>query len=123
MGLVAVDYARLLIADVDALGVWQHEESLDGMADYVFWGRDAEQAASAVNAPRLESGEFGWMDVPEDFAQEKGIAVEDYRDQHALRLAGDYRAHSHHWRVMTPTRKVLPSRPLWNSRERRFVIS
>lgn len=105
VGVVAVDYARLLIADVDALRVWQHEETLDGMADYVFWGRDAENGASAVNAPRLESGEFGWLDVPDDFAQEKGIAVEEYRDQHALKLAGDYRPHSHHWRVMTPTRK------------------
>jgi hypothetical protein len=104
VGLVAVDYARLLIADVDALGVWQHEESLDGMADYVFWGRDAEQAAFAVNAPRLKSGEFGWLDVPEDIAQEKGLAVEDSRDQYNLKLAGDYRPHSHHWRVMTPTR-------------------
>jgi hypothetical protein len=105
VGVVTVDHARLLIADVDALGVWQHEEPLDGMADFVFWGRDAEQVASAVNAPRLESGEFGWVDAPEDFAQEKGIAVDHYRNQHGLKLAGDYRPHSHHWRVMTTTRK------------------
>ncbi len=105
VGIVAVDYARLLIADVDALGVWQHEESLDGLADYVFWGRDADLVASSVKALQLESGEFGWIDVPEDIAQEKGLAVEDYRDQHSLKLAGDYRPHSHHWRVMTPTRK------------------
>lgn len=75
------------------------------MADYVFWGRDAEQVAFAVNAPRLGLGAFGWMDVPEGFAQEKGVEVEDFRDQHGLKLAGDYRPHSHHWRVMTPTRK------------------
>jgi hypothetical protein len=105
VGLVAVDYARILIADVDALGVWRHEESLDGMADYVFWGRDAEQVASTVKAPQLESGEFGWIDVAEDTARERGLAVESYRDLHSLKLAGDYRPHSHHWRLMTPTRK------------------
>ena len=105
VGVVAVDYARLLIVDVDALGVWQHEESLDGLADYVFWGRDADKIASAVGAPRLESGEFGWINVTEDIAQEHGLAAERYGDAHSLKVSGDYRPHSHHWRVMTPTRK------------------
>jgi len=53
VGVVGVDYARLLIADVDVLGEWQHEVSRDRMADFVFWGRDAERAASAVGADRL----------------------------------------------------------------------
>ena len=105
VGIVAVDYARLLIADVDALGAWQHEQSLDGLADYVFWGRDAHKVASVVGAPRLESGEFGWVNVLETVAQAQGLAVERYRDEHSLKFAGDYRPHSHHWRVMTPTRK------------------
>jgi len=105
VGLVGVDYARLLVADVDALGMWQHEESRDGKADYVFWGRDAERAASATNAPRLPTGEFGWLDLPEDSAQEHGCAVQEYRDQQSLKFAVDYRPHSDHWRVMSLTRK------------------
>jgi len=105
VGVVGVDYARLVIADVDALGEWRHEESLDGLADYVFWGRDADKVATALGAPPLESGEFGWMNLPEEAAREHGLAVEHYRDEHSVKLAGDYRPHSDHWRVMTPTRK------------------
>jgi hypothetical protein len=76
------------------------------MADYVFWG-DAEQVASAIDAPRLGPSEFGWIDVSEDRAQKHGLGVERYRDKHHLKLAGDYRPHSDHWRAMTPTRKSL----------------
>ncbi len=104
VGIVAVDYARLLIADVDALAAWQHKESSDGLADYLFWGRDADLVASAVGAPQLESGEYGWLNLPEEVAQERGLAVEGYRDEHSAKVTGDYRPHSDHWRVMTPTR-------------------
>jgi hypothetical protein len=45
VGNVAVDHAWLLIADFDALGAWHHEDSLDGLADFVFWGRDAKSSA------------------------------------------------------------------------------
>lgn len=104
VGSVAVDYARLLIADVDVLGFWKHEESLDGLADYVFWGRDAEKAAQAIGALRLGPEEFGWLDAPEAFAQEHGLRVEEYQEKYSLQIATDYRPHSHHWRVMQPTR-------------------
>jgi hypothetical protein len=86
------------------LGTWEHERSRDGKADYVFWGRDASQVAAAVNAPALGEHEFGWLDLEENVATERGLAVERYRDRHDLKLAGDYRPHSDHWRVMTPTR-------------------
>lgn len=105
VGSVGVDYARILIADVDALGLWKHDESLDRLADYVFWGRDAERVASATNAPRLADGEFGWLNVPVETAEEHGIAVEEYRGKYSLKMAGDFRPHSHHWRVMKPTRE------------------
>jgi hypothetical protein len=104
VGSVGVDYARLLVADVDALGAWQHEKSLDGLADYVFWGREAEQVAHALNAPRLGPNEFGWRDVPEDLAHGHGVEVEEYKERQALKLGTDFRPHSHHWRVMEPTR-------------------
>ena len=68
------------------------------MADYVFWGRDAEQVAFAFNAPRLESGEYGWLNLPEDHARERGLVVQEYREKNPLRFADDYRPHSDHWR-------------------------
>jgi hypothetical protein len=104
VGSVGVDYARLLVADVDALGAWRHEDSLDGLADYVFWGKEAERAARALNAPRLELDEFGWRNVPADLAHANGIEVEQYKERHALKLGTDFRPHSHHWRVMESTR-------------------
>jgi hypothetical protein len=104
VGHVAVDYARLMIADFDALGAWHHEDSLDGLADYIFWGRDAEKVAQACKAPRLTADEFGWINVSEALAQERGTAVEEHRQEHGLKLATDYRPHSHHWQVMRTAR-------------------
>lgn len=107
VGHVAVDYARLLIADFDALGAWQHEDSLDGLADYVFWGGDAERVAQAVSAPRLSPDEFGWLDLPDALAIERGSAVDEYKQKHGLKLGTDFRPHSHHWQVMKETRTNL----------------
>jgi hypothetical protein len=105
VGFVAVDYARMLIADVDVLGIWKHERSLDGLADFVFWGRDAKQIASAVRAAQIGDGEFGWIDVPIETALRRGAAVEEHRDKYGLKIAVDYRPHSHHWQVMKDVRK------------------
>jgi hypothetical protein len=105
VGLVGVDYARILIADVDALGIWKHEESLDGLADFLFWGRDAERIAAALKAPRVGDSEFGWVDVPFETAERHGIGVQEYRDKNSLKIAVDYRPHSHHWQVMKPVRE------------------
>jgi hypothetical protein len=104
VGCVGVDFARLLIADVDCLGSWEHHKSLDGLADFVFWGRDAKVIAEAINAPALAQEQFGWRDISEDLAQSRGHSVEEYKERHDLKLATDYRPHSHHWRVMEPTR-------------------
>ena len=106
IGVVGVDYARFLVSDLYALNAWQHEESLDGLADFVFWGGDAERLARALDAPQLDSSEFGWVDVPKEFALEKGRAAINYISAEELRVATDYRPHSHHWRVMEPSRKT-----------------
>jgi hypothetical protein len=104
VGSVGVDYARLLVADADALGAWKHEESLDGLADFVFWGQEAKRVAQALNAPPLGPNEFGWRDVAEGVAHKHGAEVEEYKERRALKLGTDFRPHSHHWRVMEPTR-------------------
>ncbi|MBA2544776.1 MAG: hypothetical protein H0V17_34345, partial [Deltaproteobacteria bacterium] len=53
LGEAGVDFARLVCMDHGALDHWQHEDSLDGKADFVFWGRDAPMLARVMNAPRL----------------------------------------------------------------------
>ena len=60
VGLVAVDYARILIADVDALGIWKHEESLDGLADYLFWGARCRTNRNCYDGSPT-SGERIWL--------------------------------------------------------------
>lgn len=104
VGHVGVDYARLLIADFDVLGAWRHEDSLDGLADFVFWGRDADQAAHFFLAPSLSLTEFGWTNMPVEEAREKGMAVQEHKQSKNLGMATDFRPHSHHWQVMRETR-------------------
>lgn len=43
--------SRLMLVDAVALQEWEHEEPLDGKADYVFWGLEAPNAAAALGVP------------------------------------------------------------------------
>jgi hypothetical protein len=105
VGRAAVDEARLMFADVDALGAWQHEAPLDGLADYVFWGGDAAaQVAQELGAIRQSDQEWGWVDLPVREAVRLGLTVEDLREKNSLRFATDFRPHSHHYMVMKQVR-------------------
>lgn len=103
-GTVAVDEARLMFADIDALGQWQHEKPLDGKADFVFWGRDAERAAQTTGAADLGDGQWGWLNLPVRETVQRGIAVEEMRDQQGYKFATDFRPHSHHFLAMKQVR-------------------
>jgi hypothetical protein len=103
-GTVAVDEARLMFADVDALGQWRHEEPLDGRADFVLWGRDAERAAHAAGAADLGRGRWGWVDLAVREAVRRGVAVEQLRGEQGYKFATDFRPHSHHYLVMQQVR-------------------
>ncbi len=100
LGEVMVDRARLIVADVDALGAWVHETSLDGKADLVFWGKDAESAAATLSAPLQPEGVYGWTDLPLDEAIARSAAVEAL----GLQLSVDFRPHSHHYQLMAQVR-------------------
>jgi hypothetical protein len=104
VGRAAVDEARLMFADVDALGTWEHNKPLDGLADYVFWGRDAAPVAQRTQAPQLGESQWGWVDLPIREAAQRGMAVEELCDQQGFKLAGDFRPHSHHYLVMKEVR-------------------
>jgi hypothetical protein len=101
---VVVDRARLMFADADALGAWQHHRPLDGQADFVFWGRDAEPAAHETGAPAGPNGNFGWLDLPVAEAVQRAKQVEELRAQRGWALATDFRPHSHHYQVMKQVR-------------------
>lgn len=105
---IGIDQARFVFADADALNSWEHVQSLDGLADLVFWGRDQEQVAGEFGAPRLagsaENG-YGWVDLPAAEAYRRGLAIETRRNEPgAPKFAFDFRPHSHHWQVMSLVR-------------------
>jgi hypothetical protein len=107
-GRVFVDRARLMFADIDALGAWKHEEPIDGKADLVFWGRDAAAAARETKAPKLRDPDggttYGWENLPDAEARRKGGLVWQAKEKHGWVMALDYRPHSHHWEVMRQVR-------------------
>lgn len=103
-GFVAVDMARLMFADIEAIGYWEHEQPVDGLADCVFWGRDAEQIAREAGANELGDGNWGWADLSVEEAVERGTRVVELQDQQGSKLAFDFRPHSHHFFVMQQVR-------------------
>jgi hypothetical protein len=104
LGEAGVDFARLVCMDHGALDHWQHEDSLDGLADFVFWGRDAELLARSMSAPALREG-FGWTDLPLDEAEQRAMDAERKKAANRWLLATDLRPHSHHFHALAAARK------------------
>jgi hypothetical protein len=104
-GYVLVDEARLMFADPSALSSWRGEESLDGLADLAFWGRDAGIVAERVNAAPLPSAPasqiYGWADRPVAEILELGRRLREMRDDPVLRFAMDFRPHDDHHRLLS----------------------
>lgn len=101
LGYVTVDMARLMFCDLSAAGSWVHDESIDGLADFVFWGRDAERLAKRFKAPKLDANSFGFLSMPIEQAAEIAFQVQEHLDRHRLVAACDFRPHSDHWRMLT----------------------
>ena len=94
IGGVLVDEARVLFADLDALGGWQHDAALDGKADVAFWGKDADAVAARFGANRLPEGVWGWADLPVADAEARMRALLAAREEGSTFLP-DFRPHSH----------------------------
>lgn len=103
LGEAGVDFARLVCMDHGALDAWQHEDSLDGLADVMFWGRDEKKLAAATNAPRTRDG-YGWADLPVAEAEAKILECERLKAQNKWLLATDFRPHSHHFHALAAAR-------------------
>jgi hypothetical protein len=104
LGEAGVDFARLVCMDHGALDHWQHEDSLDGLADFVFWGRDAELLAKAMGAPSTREG-FGWTNLSLAEAEAKAIDAERKKSANRWLLATDFRPHSHHFHALAAARR------------------
>lgn len=103
LGEAGVDFARLVCMDHAALDHWQHDDSLDGLADVVFWGRDEAQLAKALKAPRTKEG-YGWIDLSVADAEAKVFEAEILKADNKWLLNIDFRPHSHHFQALAAAR-------------------
>jgi len=90
---VMVDHGQLLCAGLGPLGAFKMWESLDGLADFVFWGRDAAPLAAASQAPELDDGLFGWTDLPMARVGEHAGPIQQRIHEEKLGVNVDYRPH------------------------------
>ncbi len=109
LGQVIVDWARLSFGDADAIGAWEHDAPIDGLADVAFWGKSQLEAAQAHNAPLVttpgEAGVYGWTNLPVAVAVKRAEAVMSWVEAEPDRkLMVDFRPHSHHWQAMAQVR-------------------
>jgi hypothetical protein len=107
VGYAMVDWARLMFADVDSLRSWEHERPIDGQADFVFWGLDAGHLAELSQAPQLDDRAYGWINMPIEETIKQGERVEALRETHSLKVATDFRPHSHHYAVLSQIRESV----------------
>ena len=103
LGEAGVDFARLILMDAAALDHWRHEDSLDGRADFVFWGRDAGTLAKVMRAPASDEG-HGWTDLPVAEAEAKADQAARLKAANHWLLATDLRPHSHHFHALAAAR-------------------
>lgn len=104
LGEAGVDFARLIAIDHEALDHWRHEDSLDGLADFVFWGRDAGHLARAVLAPAAPEG-HGWANLPLAEAEARADQAGRLKAKNHWLLATDFRPHSHHFHALAAARQ------------------
>jgi len=105
VGYAMVDWARLMFADADALGSWEHERPIDGRADFVFCGLDAATLAERSQAPRIDERSYGWLNLPVRETVRHAEKLEALRARLGCKVATDFRPHSHHYAVLSKIRE------------------
>ena len=90
---VMVEHGQLICADLEAFGQFRMWEPLDGLADLVFWGKDAPAIAEKFQASRLDERHFGWLNVPNAEIRRFADPVQDWIKSEKLHAGVDYRPH------------------------------
>ncbi len=98
-GQLTVEQPWIMLADPASLGDWRHDSSLDGRADLLIRGRDAEAVAATVGADPLEDG-WGWLDLESDECARKARLVERLETINKRDIEVEIRAHSHHQQML-----------------------
>ncbi|MGE0791072.1 MAG: DUF2185 domain-containing protein [Sandaracinaceae bacterium] len=92
---VMVDHGQLACIDLDVMDALHARRSLDGRADYVFWGKDADALAKEMSAPELGERERGWIDLPVEEVGKFAAPIQAAIAERKLAVAVDYRLHCH----------------------------
>lgn len=90
---IMVDHGQFLFAGLGAMQQFDAGKSRDGLADYVFWGRDAAALTEGTDARALANDEFGWVDIPDDEVGPRARAIQDRIENEGLAAGVDYRPH------------------------------
>jgi hypothetical protein len=90
---VMVEHGQMICADLEAFGAFRMWETLDGLADFVFWGKDALAIAEKFQASRLDDCNFGWVNVPDARMHTYAQPVQDWIKSQRLHAGVDYRPH------------------------------
>lgn len=106
LGRVGVEEAKLLFADVEAMAFWKNDELIDGLANFLFWGRDAAQVAVKFGAPRRSGTEWGWINLPIEEIVPIAEPIEACREQGLLKFATDFRPHTDFHRLRSQIRST-----------------
>lgn len=90
---VMVEHGQLICADLEAFGQFRMWESVDGLADFVFWGQDAPAIAEKFQASPLDDGHFGWLNIPDAEIHRFAQPVQAWIESQKLKAGVDYRPH------------------------------
>lgn len=90
---VMVEHGQLICADLKAFGAFRMWHSLDGQADFVFWGHDAANVAQVFHAEAINRHEYGWRNLPLEEIGKHAQEVQEYIDKNGIKVAVDYRPH------------------------------
>ncbi len=90
---VMVEHGQLICADLESFGDFRMWQSLDGQADFVFWGKDAADVAQVFHAKSINQREYGWLDLPLDEVSKHADEVQSHIEKNKLKVGVDYRPH------------------------------
>lgn len=103
LGRAGVDLGRIALIDHAAFDHWQAEDSLDGRADVVFWGKDELILARTLTAAPLPEG-HGWTDLTVEQAEGRLLEAQRRQATNKWRLTIEFRPHTHQFHALAAVR-------------------
>lgn len=90
---VMVEHGQIICSDLETFGEFKMWVARDGLADFIFWGKDAPAIAEKFQASQIDGHNFGWLDVPINEVHQYAGPLQDWIDSQKLQANVDYRPH------------------------------